>query len=343
MEKLKYAQLNERESDILRIVVEDYISENKLIASNYLKTKYKIPFSSATIRSIFANLEKMGFLSHTYTSSGRVPTDIGYRYYVDNFVNPDTLKTGFIDNIEKQLLSISSNVDDLMQETALMLAKVSGLFGVVIVLGVKRSILTEIELIHLSSDKIMMVIALKSGMIKSLVLNLDISVSPNDLNIVNRILRERLIGRSIEEIQSTISELLKNSLLPKHEIIQIIFKHPLLPFQLNRNNQLYTSSYQELMDYPEFQEYEIMQKTISGLGEKHIKNILSKDQIDQNLITIIGNEGENDLLNHCSIVASSFESENITGKLGIFGPTRIPYKNIIRILKEFVEIMPNVC
>ena len=150
MEKLKYAQLNERESDILRIVVEDYISENKLIASNYLKTKYKIPFSSATIRSIFAKLEKMGFLSHTYTSSGRVPTDIGYRYYVDNFINHDTLKTGFTENIEKQLLSISANVDDLMQETALMLAKVSGLFGVVIVSGVRRSILTEIELIHLS-------------------------------------------------------------------------------------------------------------------------------------------------------------------------------------------------
>ena len=122
----------------------------------------------------------MGFLSHTYTSSGRVPTDIGYRYYVDNFINHDTLKTGLTENIEKQLLSISSNVDDLMQETALMLAKISGLFGVVIISGVRRSILTEIELIQLSTEKIMMVIALKSGMIKSLVLNLDISVSPND-------------------------------------------------------------------------------------------------------------------------------------------------------------------
>jgi len=343
MEKLKYIHLNARESDILCIVVEEYISENNPVASNYIKLKYRIPFSSATIRNTFAKLESLGFLSHAYTSSGRIPTDIGYRYYVDKFIDLENVNTIIDENIEKQLLSISANVDDLMQKTALMLSKVSGLFGVVIVSEVRRSILTEIELISLASDKIMMVIALKSGMIKSLVLSLDITVSPQDLDIVNRILRERLIGKSIQEIQSSISDLLNNSSVPKHEIIQIIFEHPLVPFQLNRNNKLYTSTYQNLLEYPEFHEHEIMQKTILGLEEKHIKPILSNKDSNDKLITVIGNETNNELLNHCSIIASSFESEFIKGKLGLFGPTRIPYKNVISILKEFVEIMPNVC
>ena len=343
MDKPKYTRLNERESNILRIVIEDYIAENRPVASNIIKVKYNIPFSPATIRNILAKLEHFGFLDHAYTSSGRVPTDLGYRYYVDQVINHDETETGLFENVREQLLNVCANVDELMQGTALILAKVSGLFGVVIISEVRKSILTEIELVSLSSDRLMMVIALKSGLLKSLVINLNIFVSPNDITIVNRILRERLLGLSIYEIQSSISDLLKNSNVPKHEIIQIIFQHPQLSFQLNRNNQLYMSSYQGLLSYPEFQEYEILQKTISGLNEKHIKHILSNTILEQNMLTIIGNESENDLLNHCSIIASRFESNSITGKLGIFGPTRIPYKNIIRILKEFVEIMPNVC
>ena len=343
MDKLQYNYLNERESEILRIVIEDYITENRPVASNTIKLNYNVPFSPATIRNILAKLEYLGFLGHAYTSSGRVPTDLGYRYYVDQVLNNDEMETGLFKNIHEQLLSVSANVDELMHGTALILAKVSGLFGVVIISEVRKSILTEVELVSLSSDRLMMVIALKSGLLKSLVLNLDISVSPNDITIVNCVLRERLIGLSVDEIQASISDLLKNSNVSKHEIIQIIFQHPQLPFQLNRNNQLYMSSYKGLLSCPEFQGYETLQKTISGLDEKHIKHILSNNVLEKNMLTIIGNEGDNDLLNHCSIVASSFESDSLTGKLGILGPTRIPYKNIIRILKEFVEIMPNVC
>ena len=343
MDKLKYTILDARESEILRFVIEDYINENRPVASNSIKLKYNIPFSPATIRNILSKLEKLGFLSHTHTSSGRVPTDLGYRYYVDNVAYQTNIEKSTIDDINKQLLNLSANVDELMQSTAYMLAKISGLFGVVIISEVRRSILTEIELVSLSSDRIMMVIALKSGLLKSLVLNLDITVSPEDISTANRILRERLIGLSVDEIQSSITEFLRNNISPQHEIIQIIFQHPQLPFQLNRNNQLYMSSYSGLLSYPEFQEYEIFQKTITGLNEMYIKRILCSDNLEQDMLTIIGNESENDLLNHCSIIATGFESDSISGKLGIFGPTRIPYKYIIRILKDFVEIMPNVC
>lgn len=343
MDKPKYTLLNERESNILRIVIEDYIAENRPVASNYIKVKYNISVSPATIRNILARLEYFGFLSQAHTSAGRMPTDLGYRYYVDNVISHDETETILFEDVREQLLSVSANVDELMQGAALILAKVSGLFGVVIISEVRKSILTEIEIVSLSSDRLMMVIALKSGLLKSLVLNLNISVSPKDITIVNSILRERLIGLSVDEIQSSITDMLKNPNVPKHEIIQIIFQHPQLPFQLNRNNQLYMSSYQGLLSHPEFQEYEILQKTISGLDEKNIKHILSNTILEQNMLTIIGNESENDLLNHCSIIASPFESDFIVGKLGIFGPTRIPYKNIIRILKEFVEIMPDVC
>ncbi|MCJ7802487.1 MAG: hypothetical protein MUP82_09055, partial [Candidatus Marinimicrobia bacterium] len=122
MDKLQYNQLNERECNILRIVIEDYIAENQPVASNNIKLKYNIPFSPATIRNILARLEYFGFLSHAHTSSGRVPTDLGYRYYVDQVINHDEVKTGLLENVREQLLSVSANVDELMQGTALILA-----------------------------------------------------------------------------------------------------------------------------------------------------------------------------------------------------------------------------
>ncbi|MCK4904354.1 MAG: hypothetical protein KAS35_06645, partial [Candidatus Marinimicrobia bacterium] len=124
MDKLKYNNLDERERNILHIVIEDYIAENRPVASNNIKVKYNIPFSPATIRNILARLEYSGFLSHAFTSSGRIPTDLGYRYYVDHVINQDEIETGSFENVREQLLNISANVDELMQGTALMLAKI---------------------------------------------------------------------------------------------------------------------------------------------------------------------------------------------------------------------------
>jgi heat-inducible transcriptional repressor len=93
MDKLQYNHLNERESNILRIVIEEYIAVNQPVASNNIKVKYNIPLSPATIRNSLAKLEYLGFLSHAYTSSGRIPTDLGYRYYVDQVINYDEMET----------------------------------------------------------------------------------------------------------------------------------------------------------------------------------------------------------------------------------------------------------
>lgn len=166
--------LTDRERMLLEAVIEEYIASYRPVGSSLLHSKYRLPYSTATIRQDLANLESRGLLTHPYTSSGRVPTDLGYRYYVDVILHSSNTLKQWDDQLIEELEDMSENIDSLMSATAAMLAKVTSLFGVVMISNVEQSILTDIELISLSSDRVMMVLAMKSGMIKSVTLNLEV-------------------------------------------------------------------------------------------------------------------------------------------------------------------------
>ena len=167
-------QLNDRENLILKTTIEDFISSGLPISSQKLYKHYFHSISPATIRNTLAGLEKKGLLKHMHTSSGRVPTDSGYRYYVDTLIQDNTSVIDEYDNISNSLSAVADNLEDLLQATALMLGKISHLFGVVMVSHQQRSILTDIELVQMASDRIMVVLALKSGFLRSIVLNLSL-------------------------------------------------------------------------------------------------------------------------------------------------------------------------
>ncbi len=130
---IKKTEITHREQQVLKAVVEDYILNHVPIGSNVLKQKHAFDCSSATLRNAMASLEKKNLMMHTYTSSGRVPTDVGYRYYVDHLMQQtDTLLENY-NTIEKKLNISSNSVDDILQTTAAMLSNISHLFGVAMI------------------------------------------------------------------------------------------------------------------------------------------------------------------------------------------------------------------
>ena len=140
-------QLNDRENLILKTTIEDFISSGVPISSQKLYQRYFHSISPATIRNTLAALEKKGLLKHMHTSSGRLPTDSGYRYFVDTLIQDNTSMIDEYDNVSNSLSAVADNLEDLLQATALMLGKISHLFGVVMVSHQQRSILTDIELV----------------------------------------------------------------------------------------------------------------------------------------------------------------------------------------------------
>jgi len=342
MKHHEFSVISKREHLILMTTIEDYIEENHPIGSQYLKKRHLFYFSPATIRNILAKLEEKGMLTHTHTSSGRIPTDEGYRYYVNQITKIEYYKNKIDKDTFENLIRIS-DIDDLMQATATLLSKVSRLFGFVMISEANKSILTDIELVSISSDRIMMVLAMKTGLIRSIVLDLKIEVKLSELSYITTILKERLLGLSLEEIQKTIHHRVKETDVLNHEIIQILINRPVSHFRISGNTQVYTSSYSELLNYPEFQKVSILKKTMRALEKKNIKQFIKSNVGSKKDYTFIGNEINNDLMKHCSILTSRFSNDFITGQLAIIGPRRIRYQDVKHILEEFSEVLPNVC
>ena len=334
--------LTQRENNILKKTIEDFISFGAPISSQRLHSCYFNQFSTATIRNSLANLEKIGMLKSIHRSSGKVPTDNGYRYYVDTLIAESSKTIQEYDNIAQKLSAASNNLEDLLQATAYMLGKISRLFGIVVISKHQKNILNEIELIHLSSDRIMLVLGLNLGFIRSIVLNLKVSIDDSVLKVINQGLKDRLIGLTLDEIQENIKERLKESQYFEHEIIQILVQDPIKHFVISGQNLVYTSSFYQLLDYPEFHEINKLKTLMSFFYEKSLEEYLNNYLSDDHNNVIIGREIGDSNFRNCSIVSKPFENNNINGQMLVLGPKRLPYKDIKIILTNFTDIINNV-
>ena len=335
-------KLNQREKEILKKTIEDYISFGTPISSQSLHNNYFNQLSAATIRNSLAKLEQTGMLKSIHTSSGKVPTDNGYRYYVDSLIAENTSTIQEYDNIAQKLSDASDNLEDLLQATAYMLGKISRLFSMVIISKQQKNILNEIELLHLSSERIMLVLGLDSGFIRSIVLNLNVTIDNSSLKFINEALKDRLLGLSLDEIQSSIKERLKESQYFDHEIVQILVQDPNKHFKISGEKLVYTSPFYQLLDYPEFHEINKLKTLMSYIHDKPMEEYFNKYLLDSGNSIIIGKEIGDSNFNNCSIISEPFENNNINGQMLVLGPKRIPYKNIKRILTNFTDIINDV-
>ena len=335
-------KLNQREKEILKKTIEDYISFGTPISSQSLHNNYFNQLSAATIRNSLAKLEQTGMLKSIHTSSGKVPTDNGYRYYVDSLIAENNSTIQEYDNIAQKLSDASDNLEDLLQATAYMLGKISRLFSMVIISKQQKNILNEIELLHLSSERIMLVLGLDSGFIRSIVLNLNVTINNSSLKFINEALKDRLLGLSLDEIQSSIKERLKESQYFDHEIVQILVQDPNKHFKISGEKLVYTSPFYQLLDYPEFHEINKLKTLMSYIHDKSMEEYFNKYLLDGGNSIIIGKEIGDSNFNNCSIISEPFENNNINGQMLVLGPKRIPYKNIKRILTNFTDIINDV-
>ena len=343
MIKRKNYSLTQRDKNVLKATIDEFITSNQPVGSKLLKEQYTFKFSPATIRNILSKLESYNLLTHIYTSSGRTPTNQGYRYYVDRF--DSELSSHLIQVYKshfKNLEALSSNVELLMESTATLLSKITNLFGLVMISGYEKSILIDIELVNISSDRILVILALDSGLIKSIVLNLKCDIKKKDFNKITNLLKEKLLGLTLNDVNRSIKGRLKESDIYQHEIVQILIEHPSISETKVEKPAIYTSHIHELLKQPEFQEASVIRKTLEALDSEQFQSCFSSFSEDKGF-TLIGDEHEFDLMDHCSIVSSPFKGEQLMGQLAIVGPTRIPYHKIKNTLKYLAEVISCVC
>jgi len=336
-------ELNERERNILRSIIQQFILTATPVGSRNISKRYNIGFSPATIRNIMSDLEDSGFIGHPHTSAGRVPTDKGYRLYVDELMEVKAISEKEKNLIKTQLDSQIKETDDLLRVSSGILANITNHLAFVTYPKLNTGILDRIQIVSLSSTRILVVITIKAGLVKTITLEMSSEILPSQIETVQSLLNERLSGLTFSEIRATFSERLKDVNDPEKPIIRFFLDSVDKIFtDFSQPDRIAISGAKNLLKHPEFEDPEKFQGVIELIEDKdiiiHILDRVGENSHNEIGISI-GSENEIIKLNEYSFVSKEYKTGEVSGSVGIVGPKRMEYSKIISIVNYISDIL----
>lgn len=333
--------LNEREKAILRYVIHQFILTASPVGSRNIAKKYQLGLSPATIRNIMSDLEDSGFLDHPHTSAGRAPTDKGYRFYVDSLMDPPQILEHQKNIIETELNVFQSETSELLKLTASLLSELTNQLACVIYPKFENSVLKNIQIVQLSSKRILVVISIKSGLVKTITLEVETEVSRDNLNAVQQLLNERLSGLKFSEIRETLRERLENFNKTQYKPIIRVFLDSVdkLFRDTKIEDQSFVTGAKNILKHPEFEGQDKLKGVIELIEEKDIIiHIMDKVKSGSKDVTItIGQETQESKLSDYSMISKEYTIGTATGTVGIMGPKRMEYSKMIATVTYVAE------
>ena len=336
-------ELNQREKAILRSIVQQFILTATPVGSRNITKKYDIGFSPATVRNVMSDLEDSGFINHPHTSAGRVPTDKGYRYYVDSLMDIDKLNTKEKGLIESGLRSIIDEEDELVKVTSRLLSSITRQIACVTYPNLESGILEKIQIISLTSTRILAVISIKSGLVKTITLELETELKESQLESVQSLLNEKLSGLSLEEIRNTFKERFSDANEDQKPIIRLFVDSIDKLFKDDfKSERMIVTGAKNIIQQPEFENPENFQSIIELIEDKdviiHIMEKSSELKKEEVYISI-GSENIEKKLKEYSFVSKEYKFGETSGTLGIIGPKRMEYSRIIAIVDYLARVL----
>ena len=335
-------ELSNREKTILRYIVEDFIQTANPVGSRYISRKTDLSLSPATIRNVMSDLEDFKLLTHTHTSGGRVPTDKGYRYFVNELMDVEPLKTDDIDFLKSQINESDIASDEIYKEVSKILGKLSKEISIVSQPYISEGIFEKLELVPLSSTKLLVVVTIKSGLVRTLLFDLESALSRDKLVRVTRILNEKLSGLSLKEIRRSFLNRIGDLQEEAREVIKIFIDSIDKIFLDEKEGMtLYIGGTTEILSQPEFGDRENYKNIIELTDEKnivvHVLNNLTQE--DEGINISIGSENLDEKLLNYSVVCKTYSIGDVKGKIALIGPKRMNYSKMVSMLNFTSQII----
>ena len=340
-------ELTEREKSILRYVIHQFILTANPVGSRNLSKKYEVGFSPATVRNIMSDLEDSGYLGHPHTSAGRVPTDLGYRFYVNSLMETPQLSKTEVDFIESHFEQLNTQTDEILKITSSILSNLTSQLAYVSYPKLGNAILEKIQLVTVSSSRLLVVVSIKSGMIRTITLEVEAGLDSKNLSTIQRLLNERLAGLTFTEIKNSISERLKSvSDKDLKPVIRVFLDSVGEIFNdVKTNEDSIITGTRNLLNQPEFADPKNISSIIELVEDKDIIIHVMDKKINTNLGQVsitIGSESNEEKLNDYSVVVKEYNVGQVVGSIGIIGPKRMTYSHEIASVVQMAEILSKV-
>ncbi|MCX7835537.1 MAG: heat-inducible transcriptional repressor HrcA [bacterium] len=311
--------LSERHIEVLNAVVRQFVLTAQPVSSIKIAGKL-VAASSSTIRNVMADLEAAGLLRQQYASSGRIPTVSGYRCFVDN-ITPPKIETETQIEYEKNTVEQNVTGQQLFERFAQLLASTSKLIAVVLLPRLVNGVLERFDIIQLPDDRLLLVVTLREGVVKTILIELPLTLSSYELIGLTRLLNERLSGLPLSKLSAEADARLADTGLHQTELVRIILHNTEVLFNQTESAIAGTG---KVLEQPEFQDPQKVKAIIELLEGKDILLHLLESSDDQVSVKI-GDEIGLAETTEISCVAANYHVGELHGMLGIIGPTRMDY------------------
>ena len=324
--------LNDRKKQILKAVIEEYISIAEPVSSGTIVEKYDLGFSSATIRNDMANLEEEGYLEKPHSSSGRIPSVKGYRFYVDELLNDENISLEEIQYIKENLQMKVNEIEDLTKITTNTISEMTHYTTVAIGPDSSNNLIKDIKFILLGERLLMAVILTENGAVKETIIKYDEDITQNQINDLNLTFNNKLRGKPLEKIDKPMEEYILSTMESQAKVIKPIIKQ--MNKTIEETNKIYLEGTSKVFDFPEFKKIDTAKNFLSILDTKEEMLEILNSGFAKDINVYIGDENENKDLKDLSIITFKHKVGNKDmGTIGIIGPKRMNYSKVISIMK----------
>lgn len=335
--------LSERERRILQLVVQHFIDTAGPVGSRSLARQFDIGLSPASIRNTMADLEDMGYLDHPYTSAGRMPTQMGYRTFVDELMQAPTLSDAERQVLKMQLAQLVSDTDEMLRASTKLLSKLSNLLGVALSPSLSTAVLERLDIVTLTGPRLLFVLNVSGGLVKTIVLDFEADVARSDLDRIVSLLNERLAGLTLAEIRDTHEERVRD-LEDTTGIVDLVREEATPLFSEPQQGRLQLGGARNLLNQPEFQETDDVRHFFELLEDEALlinlmENLGTTPDAAGNTYVRIGSGNEDDEMASYSIVVSPYRMGDTVGTLGLMGPTRMDYPRAVALVQTMADVL----
>lgn len=343
--------LDRRSQDLFMALMRTYIAQGEPIGSETLRRKTQLGLSPATIRNVLSELEEWGYLTHPHTSAGRIPTDKGYRLFVDSTAPDAKMRREDERLIRASFAQEFEQAAQPLEHVSHLLAEISNSVGMVVATNVNQSELQHLEFVRLSPRRILVVLVTKPGIVQNRLLVVQESFTQGELNQTAQYLMANFPGRSLMAIRKDLQERLRDEKARYDELLKNAFllchQHEL--DAASEGGEVFIDGTSKMADAATFPEVEKLKQLLEAFEEKSkLLHLVNECLSGQNLgiRVMIGSENPEQELTHCSVVTAPYWSDGkVAGALGIIGPKRMSYGRAIALVEytaKMVSQMLNV-
>ena len=336
MRQISESILQERKARVLYAVIHEYIKTGKPVGSSVLEQKYKFNLSPATLRNLMAELEKDGYLTHPHTSAGRIPTDAGYKAYVNSLVELQRLAVEEEERIKKEYEKKTKEIESLLSQTSKILSGLSNYTGFITAPKAKVNEIRNIELMQVSKSQVMVILLTKTGIVKHKMINL--SVDSEELYELKKFLNNKLRGLTVEEASKRLIVEVEKYQDKQNDMLQLA--EQICSVIDSIQEDIYVDGTSNVLSVPDFTDFESARSLMKLNEDKdRLIEIIGKDLDEATVNVKIGGQDLSELKN-LSVVKTSYSyGDKIVGVLGIIGPKRMDYDKMMALVNSVSNIV----